>query len=142
MSVPGEKEKEENAEVITAQQRLTDRMNQIDQSAYDSIGKFGGFIMDGLRNMLPSSPYEKNEETGEVVVKEGLNNSSAAGPRVQSINGVSDLLAVKQQPVPDALSTPFKLNAGSNAAQNNQNDGTTRSTSTDGGGWSSFSWFK
>jgi hypothetical protein len=134
MSVPGEKEKEENAEVISAQQRLTDRANQIDQSAYDSIGNFGGFIMDGLRNILPSSPYKKNEETGEVVVKEGLNNSPAAGPRVQSINGVSDLLAVKQQPVPDALSTPFKLTADNNAAQNNQNDGPTRSTSTDGGG--------
>ena len=45
MSVPGEKEKEENAEVITAQQRLTDRSNQIDQSAYDSIGKLWWFYL-------------------------------------------------------------------------------------------------
>ena len=36
---------------------------------------FGGFIYGWIKKHLPSSPYEKNEETGEVVVKEGLNNS-------------------------------------------------------------------
>ena len=49
--------------------KLKDRMESVDQSFMDGISNVGGYIMGGLKNLLSDNPYEKNEETGEVVVK-------------------------------------------------------------------------
>jgi hypothetical protein len=49
--------------------KLNDRINSVDQNFMDGISNIGGYIMGGLKNFLPDNPYEKNEESGEVVVK-------------------------------------------------------------------------
>jgi hypothetical protein len=49
--------------------KLNERMESVDQSFMDGISNVGGYIMGGLKNLLPGTQYEKNEETGEVVVK-------------------------------------------------------------------------
>ena len=49
--------------------KLNERMESVDQSFMDGISNVGGYIMGGFKNLLSDNPYEKNEETGEVVVK-------------------------------------------------------------------------
>ena len=104
--------------------KLNERMESVDQSFMDGISNVGGYIMGGLKNLLSDNPYEKNEETGEVVVKKSEQELRALENQARK-----DQQAYQQE----TTSAAFKKIDGSNNVANNSLNTANTESSTAGG---------
>ena len=98
-------------------------MESVDQSFMDGISNVGGYIMGGLKNLLPGTQYEKNEETGEVVVKKSEQELRALENQARK-----DQQAYQQE----TINAAFKKIDGSNNVANNSSSIANTESSTAG----------